>query len=120
MSARAETASTAPVDVRLSDHKGGRLDGEREDLAGRIAGHDDLAFNRRAGAADQAGGLRDAVMAPQPPPVIGRERHELVLDGHGGRRRAPSATVGPLRTGAPTPVFQITLPFFGSRASTRA
>ena len=51
-----------------------------EHLARAVADHDDLLAHGGAGAAEQAGGLGNAVMGPQAAPVIGRQHVERVLD----------------------------------------
>src|SRR6266851_7006856 len=69
------------------------FDRERVELTGRIGGHDDLAFDCRAGVPEQTGGFRDRVVNPKSPAIIRGKDGKLVLHGddenttigHGGR-----------------------------------
>src|SRR6266852_3124822 len=65
----------------VGPHRPSGFDSERVELTGRIGGHDDLAFDCRAGVHEKTGGFRDRVVNPQSSAIISSKDGKLVLDG---------------------------------------
>src|SRR5262249_26234767 len=71
------------------------LDRQSVKLAGGISGNHNLAFDRRAGTAEEACRFWYGVVVPQAPPIVGGEHYEFVVDGDDEnppvRNRRPAA-----------------------------